>query len=74
MEAREEIKNQYIEVCLKIETMEREYVAATAEWRALLREARKKRDALLSRIANGDTEYRFTPDLPFSVKADEHKE
>ncbi len=64
MDKRETIKNQYIETCLKIEIMERECAAAIADWRAMLRQARKKRDALLSQIANGDIDKLYTPPLP----------
>lgn len=51
---REELKNLYIETCMRIGQMQREAAAAAAEWRKLLKEARRKRDALLSRIANTD--------------------
>ncbi len=71
MDKREEIKNQYIETCLKIEMMECEYASATADWRAMLRQARKKRDALLSQIANGDVDRLYTPPLPGMASGDD---
>lgn len=74
MTNREELKNAYIETCIRIEQMQREAAAASAEWRKLLKNARKKRDALLSRIANTDADggdAMYTPPLP-SAGGDDH--